>query len=217
MRSLRRTIPLFCLFLVACLETPQAPRISADTPRIDVCAEQDGNFIRDTLQLSPSDSFTLKAYATPDSFQERLRFLWKRASGEILHEGSDFSTDTSRVPDSLVSLDRYENRLAKPLHFVFDTAPKFSEATVPEENDTLRGDRSTAFRFAYSAIDSDPGDTVFYTVTIDSSRYDVGTLVEFFQSGFSPGEHFFQVFARDIYGLSDSTPRIRFFVAEDER
>ncbi len=217
MRFLRRTILLSCLLFGACLETPNAPRISADTPAIAVRAEQDGIFTQGSLQLSPADSFTLKALTTPDSFRKDLRFLWKRTSGEILHEGCDFSTDTSRVPDSLVALDRYENRLSKPLRFIFDTAPKLSKRTVPAENDTLRGDSSTAFRFAYSATDTDPGDTIFYTVFIDSLHYDVGTLVEFFQSGFSPGEHFFQVFARDIYGLSDSTPQIRFLVAEDER
>lgn len=216
-RSPQWAIPLFGLLFAACLETPNAPRISADTPTIAVCAEQNGRLFQETLQLSPSDSFTLKASSIPDSFQQKLRFLWQSASREILHEGSDFSTDTSRVPDSLVALDRYGNRLSKPLHFVFDTAPKLSARTVPAENDTLRGNRSTAFRFAYSATDPDPGDTLFYTVFIDSSRYDVGALTEFFQSGFSPGEHFFQVFAKDLYGLSDSTPPIRFLVAEDER
>ncbi len=141
--------------------------------------------------------------------------MWKKAPDRILHEGPEFSTDTSRVPDSLVVLDRYENRLSKPLHFIFDTAPKFSAQTVPAENDTLRGDSLTAFRFAYSATDDDPGDTLFYTVLLDSNRYAVGTITEFFQSGFSPGEHSFRVIATDRYGLSDSTPQIRFFVEEE--
>lgn len=215
MRFLRWTIPFFCLLFGACLETPSEPRISADTPSIAICAEQKNAFCQKSLQLSPSDSFTLKAQAIPDSFQKKLRFLWKKFPDRILHEGSEFSTDTSRVPDSLVLLDRYENRLSEPLHFIFDTAPKFSSLTVPAENDTLRGDSSTAFRFAYSATDDDPGDTLFYTIVLDSVRYDVGALTEFFQSGFSPGEHLFQAFARDHYGLSDSTPQIRFFV-EDE-
>lgn len=216
MRFLRWTIPFFCLLFAACLETPSAPRISAGTPTIAVCAEQKNVPCQNSLQLSPSDSFTVKVQVFPDSLQKKLCFLWKNFSGLILHEGPEFSTDTSRVPDSLVILDRYENRLSRPLRFIFDTAPKFSEVTLPAENDTLRGDSSTAFRFAYMATDDDPNDTLFYTVVIDSNLYAVGPLTEFFQSGFSPGEHFFQAFAKDLYGLSDSTPQIRFFVKEDE-
>lgn len=217
MRFLRRIIPLFCLLFGACLETPSEPKISAETPTLAVCAEQGNASCQKSLQLSPSDSFTVKAQVSPDSFRGKLQFLWKMAPSQILCEGPEFSTDTSCVPDSLVAIDRYGNRLSKPLHFIFDTAPKLSARTVPAKNDTLRGDSSTAFRFAYFATDNDPGDTLFYTVILDSVRYDVGTLTEFFQSGFSPGEHFFQVFAKDLYGLSDSTPQIRFLVAEDER
>lgn len=214
--SLRKSwIFAFGIFLEACLEAPGAPSIVESSPQFFVCAAGNGSPCNADLQVSPADSFSVKVRTFPDSLQKKLRFLWTRIPSEILFEGNEFSTDTSRVPDSLVIADAEGNRYVRALTFVFDTAPRISE-TVPADGDTLRGNFSTAFRFAYSAIDDDPGDTLRYTVFLDSVEFGVGTITEFFQSGFSPGTHTFQVLVSDRFGLGDSTPKIRFFVAEVE-
>lgn len=218
MRILRRTVPILfgSLLLEACLEAPDAPQIFAETPRISVCMFQNDTLCKIELQASPSDSFTLRANVFPESLFADLRFTWKRSPDEVLKEGSEFATDTSRVPDSLIASDRYGNRISEPLDFIFDSPPKFLDETVPEENDTLYGDASTAFLFAYGATDADPEDTLAYTVLLDSASFDAGTLTRFFQSGFAPGIHTFRVFVEDRYGLRDSTEIIRFFVVENE-
>lgn len=205
----------FGIFLEACLEAPDAPNFAETSPRFSVCIARENAPCNAELQVSPADSFTIRVQTVPDSLQKKLRFLWVRIPNEILFEGDEFSTDTSRVPDSLVIADVQGNRLARELAFLFDTPPRLSQKTVPADGDTLRGNFSTAFRFAYSATDDDSDDTIRYTVVLDSAVFDVGTATEFFQSGFSPGPHEFRIFVEDGFGLRDSTSRIRFFVAED--
>ncbi len=218
MRLPRWTICFFgiCAIFIACLETPNSPEFSGASSEISVCIYQTDSSCINPLQVSPTDSFTLYAKVFPSDYTSKLSFIWKGASGKTLHKGSHFSTDTSRVPDSLIVLDKYENRFALALDFIFDTAPEFLDETVPANGDVLIGDSTTAFLFEYSATDADKGDSLFYTLVLDSTEYFAGTLTSLYQSGLTIGKHRFRIFVRDGYGLKDSTDWISFTVQREE-
>lgn len=201
-----------CVFFIACLETPDSPEISSTTPEIAICVFQSDSSCANPLQVSPTDSFTLYASVDPKESAAKLSFTWKSAEGKSLETGISFVTDTSCVPDSLVVLDKYKNRLAYALDFIFDTAPILNSKTVPENGDTLTGDSTTAFLFEFSATDADKGDSLFYTLELDSTQYKAGTFTSVYQSGLAPGSHRFRVFVQDSYGLKDSSDWISFIV-----
>ncbi|MBP5247305.1 MAG: hypothetical protein J6Z31_05535 [Fibrobacter sp.] len=212
----RWTIFGICVWIVACLEAPGSPEISSDTPEISICLFQADSSCGNPLQASPTDSFTLYAKVTPSSYTSKLSFIWKTSTEKTLQKGSQFSTDTSRVPDSLIILDNYENRLAYALDFIFDTAPVMKKKTVPADGDTLFGDSTTAFLFEYFATDADKGDSLFYTLVLDSTEYFAGTLTSVYQSGFAIGNHQYRILVEDAYGLKDSTDWISFTVQEEK-
>jgi len=201
-----------CAFFTACLESPDSPEISSDTPEISICILQSDSSCTNPLQASPTDSFTLYANVYPKAYTSRLSFIWKTTSGKSLKNGNPFATDTSCVPDSLIILDKYKNRLAYALEFIFDTAPVLSSKTIPAQGDTLVGDSTTAFLFEFSATDADKGDSLFYTIELDSTKYYAGTFTSIYQSGLTTGTHKFRVFVQDVYGLKDSTDWISFIV-----
>ena len=206
---------LFCGILFACLEVPDSPVLSMESPPLSACLIQNSSPCKTTLQASPNDSFSVIAKISPAYLEDSLHFSWK-ANGKILASNAQFKTDTSRVPDTLVAQDSYGNSLSFPLSFVFDTAPQISTKTIPANGDTLRGNATTAFLFAYSATDPDQNDSLFFTLELDSARFSVGTLTRIYQSGFSAGSHTFRVFVQDGYGLRDSSETIRFFVVEEK-
>jgi len=205
-----------CVFLIACLETPDSPEVSSTTPEILICISQTDSSCSTPLQASPTEPFTLQAKVSPSSVQSELSFKWILASGKTLKTGTTFETDTSQVPDSLIVTDDYKNRLSFALDFIFDTAPVLSSQTVPAKGDTLLGDSTTAFLFEYSATDADKGDSLVYTLVLDSTEYFAGSLTSVYQSGFAVGEHRFRVFVQDVYGLQDSTDWVTFTVQEEE-
>lgn len=205
-----------CVFLIACLETPDSPEVSSTTPEILICISQTDSSCSTPLQASPTEPFTLQAKVSPSSVQSELSFKWILASGKTLKTGSTFETDTSQVPDSLIVTDDYKNRLSFALDFIFDTAPVLSSQTVPAKGDTLLGDSTTAFLFEYSATDADKGDSLVYTLVLDSTEYFAASLTSVYQSGFAVGEHRFRVFVQDVYGLQDSTDWVTFTVQEEE-
>jgi hypothetical protein len=205
-----------CVFLIACLETPDSPEVSSTTPEILICISQTDSSCSTPLQASPTEPFTLQAKVSPSSVQSELSFKWILASGKTLKTGTTFETDTSQVPDSLIVTDDYKNRLSFALDFIFDTAPVLSSQTVPAKGDTLLGDSTTAFLFEYSATDADKGDSLVYTLVLDSTEYFAAALTSVYQSGFAVGEHRFRVFVQDVYGLQDSTDWVTFTVQEEE-
>lgn len=205
-----------CVFLIACLETPDSPEVSSTTPEILICISQTDSSCTSPLQASPTEPFTLQANVFPSSAKSELSFKWISAKSETLKTGTPFKTDTSRVPDSLIVTDDNKNRLSFALDFIFDTAPVLNSKTVPANGDTLFGDSTTAFFFEYSATDADKGDSLVYTLVLDSTEYFAGSMTTLYQSGLAEGEHAFRVIVQDVYGLKDSTDWIEFTVQEEK-
>lgn len=217
MRKRFRTAWIFFsgIFLIACLESPDSPKINSEPISVSICAFQRDSSCTVPLQLSPRDSFSLYAKISSKKNDGELFLRWILDDGKILADGAQFSTDSSNAPDSLILLDSEGNRLGTFVEYLFDNAPKFNAETAPADGDTLVGDSTFAFRFAYSATDADEGDTLRYTVVWDSVSFYAGTQTELFQSGFSPGLHTFWVIVEDPHGQSDTSKTVRFVVSEE--
>lgn len=204
-----------CLLPQACLEAPSSPKISGGTLSVSVCARQRDTSCSAPFQISPADSFALFAKILPDSAAQKLSFRWVKG-GEELCPAAIFATDSSRAPDSLLVEDSQGNRLSTPVAFLFDSAPVFQGILSPADGDTLSGDSTTSFHFAYAARDDDAGDSLFYTLEFDAEPFYAGTLTEVFTSGFSAGTHTFRVTVKDSFGLSDTSDAVTFFVRSGE-
>lgn len=216
MKNFWRTLWIFLagILVVACLDSPDSPQINSEPVSISVCAFQKDSSCADPLKISPRDSFTLYAKISPGAAAGELSLRWVLGGGKVLAEGLEFKTDSSHAPDSLLVFDAEKNRLGTKIEYLFDNPPQFDSILSPADGDTLAGDSTTAFRFAYAASDADEGDSLFFTAVWDSVEFYAGTLTEVYQSGFSEGAHTFQVFVQDSRGQSDSSQTIRFYVRE---
>ena len=58
------------------------------------------------------------------------------------------------------------------------------------------------------------GDSLFHILEIDSTQYDVGTLMQVKPSGFKAGKHSFRIIVRDLYGDSDTIAYKSFYVVD---
>lgn len=199
----------------ACLEAPSSPEISGTTLSVSVCALQRDTSCSVPFQISPADSFTLFAETLPDSAVKKLSFRWVKGKEELC-PSAVFATDSSRAPDTLLVEDSQGNRLSAPVAYLFDSAPVFQGILSPADGDTLAGDSTTAFRFAYAARDDDAGDSLFYTLEFDGEPFFAGTHTEVSTSGFSAGAHTFRITVKDSFGLADSSDVVRFFVRSGE-
>ena len=120
------------------------------------------------------------------------------------------------IPNKLTATDNEGNSLTQEFSIIINSLPVLADSTVPSDGDKLYGSVTSAFLFEWYSIDMDlnSGDTLFHTLEIDGTKYDVGTLMQVKQSGFEAGEHKFRIIVHDRYGYADSLPEKSFFVID---
>jgi hypothetical protein len=218
MKFLKR-LPLFCalaagIFIAGCLEVPGTPDVSESAPRISVLLFQSGHSDSTQLQATPLKEFTLRAEVSPDSVKNRLHYRWSRGTAVIADSQEMVIADTARIPDKLTVADDEGNSIQVSFRVLLNTPPQMDSSATPAAGDTLYGNSRTAFTFAWGASEADAGDTLLYTLTIDSTDYSAGALTQVQQSGVAPGNHKFRVRVEDSFGDADTLAWHKFTVID---
>lgn len=221
----------FCAFasttLWGCLDIPHSPKTSQGVERINVYVSQKGVQDSSVLKIHPGDTATLKVYVYPRQYKKDLTFEWLNKSlfedsPEImsLGEGTEFKippyTSPSLIPSVLRASDKQGNSMNISFNVIMNSPPTMNTNTKPAQGDTLYGNSSTAFLFAWGAMDPDLlyDDNLSFTLIIDKKTYHVGNLTSIQQSGFSEGEHSFKIIVTDMYNDSDTLKSRNFFVID---
>lgn len=213
----------FDLFLAGCLDAPSNPDDLKPVETIRILIQQKGSTYSSQLKVHPSDSATIRAEVVPEKYQNDLTFEWFYSNGSkdsLLNRGESYTFYPIKgekiIPNKLTATDNEGNSLTQEFSIIINSLPVLADSTVPSDGDTLYGSVTSAFLFEWYSIDMDlnNGDTLFHTLEIDGTKYDVGTLMQVKQSGFEAGEHKFRIIVRDLYGDADSLPEKSFFVID---
>lgn len=219
LRHLRTfAILLSCIVFSACFEIPNEPKSQAAIKSIEVKVLQSGEESTDILKIKPYESAELYAEVKPTKYNGKLAFSWcsSENQGQVLGTGKSFTITgsiTQELPNRLLISDEVGNQTYKDFELIVNAAPQIKSIESPLENDTLKGDQNTAFKFSWVSTDEN-SKTLSNTIIIDDKTYDVYELNQIWQSGFSRGKHTFQVVVEDAYGDKDSSDVIKFYVFE---
>ena len=219
MNFLKR-LALFCTLvtgpslLAGCLEVQETPDVSESAPQISVLLFQAGHSDSTLLQATPLKKFTLRAQVSPDSLESSLHYRWTRGTAIIANTQEAVIKDTSKIPNALTVTDDEGNSIQSSFKVLLNTPPQMDSAATPADGDTLYGNARTAFTFTWNANDADTGDTLSYTLTIDSTDYSAGSLTQVQQSGLIPGTHKFRVRVEDSFGDADTLVSHKFTVID---
>lgn len=217
------TIALLGVFLAGCLDAPSDPDDLQPVESVSIKIKQDKGNYSAVLKVHPSDSATILATVEPEKIQKDLSFKWYYAfegKDSLLQKGEQFtfypSRSESAIPNKLTVSDKEGNKQTYEFSVIINTAPVLSDSTIPVNGDTLYGTKESAFLFEWYSLDMDlaNGDTLFHILEIDSTQYDVGTLMQVKQSGFKAGKHSFRIIVRDLYGDSDTIAYKSFYVVD---
>ncbi|MBO7105033.1 hypothetical protein [uncultured Fibrobacter sp.] len=207
------------LMTVACFDIPSEPSERNTVKGVSVYVKQGENIDSTLLKIHPQEVAEIFAKTTPDKFSDDLTYEWykeDKENGDVrLGDGNTYhisqKTDESQIPDKLVVRDAENNVLVSHFDIIINTPPEIDSVLKPQPSDTLYGNTKTAFQFEWRSHDKDNEDFT-YTILIDDNAYVVGEFNKIRQSGFSEGEHSFQVIMTDNYGDSDSSEVILFYV-----
>lgn len=217
------TIALLGVFLAGCLDAPSDPDDLQPVESVNIKIKQDKGDYSTDLKVHPSDSATILATVEPEKLQKDLSFKWYytfEGKDSLLQKGEQFtfypSRSESAIPNKLTVSDKEGNKQTYKFSVIINTAPVLSDSTIPVNGDTLYGTKESAFLFEWYSLDMDlaNGDTLFHILEIDSTQYDVGTLMQVKQSGFKAGKHSFRIIVRDLYGDSDTIAYKSFYVVD---
>ncbi|WP_405322920.1 hypothetical protein [Fibrobacter sp.] len=217
------TIALLGVFLAGCLDAPSDPDDLQPVESVSIKIKQDKGDYSTVLKVHPSDSATILATVEPEKLQKDLSFKWYytfEGKDSLLQKGEQFtfypSRSESTIPNKLIVSDKEGNKQTYEFSVIINTAPVLSDSTIPVNGDTLYGTKESAFLFEWYSLDMDlaNGDTLFHILEIDSTQYDVGTLMQVKQSGFKAGKHSFRIIVRDLYGDSDTIAYKSFYVVD---
>ena len=210
------TLPfLFC----SCLDIPSTPENRREIEHISVYVEQEGIKDSSILKIFPGDSAILKVSVFPRQYKKDFSFEWKRAD-KTLGTGESYvippKTPTKNFPTLLAVYDPLGSETTIPVDVVANTPPQMDSIVSPAAGDTIYGNATMAILFKWYAYDMDLnyGDALNYTLVIDSTRYELGSLNDILQSGFAPGEHSFYVKVTDSYGDCDSVAPQKFYIID---
>ena len=226
---MNRRIFDICLALTAggifggCLDIPEPVEDRTKILSVEVCLKQSGITYSEPLKANSSKKAELIAEVIPNDEKKKVKYYWYIGE-DILDSGSTYSISTTFmsstffsenfIPDRLVVEDREGNKLEKKFHVIVNTPPLISEETIPADGDTLYGNQSTPFTFAWLTTDRDQDDRLENILEIDGISYHVGELNQVIQSGFKEGEHTFRIIVEDLQGDKDSLPIQEFFVVD---
>lgn len=222
---------LGCLLLFSgCLDIPDEPITENQIESYSLYIVQPGIADSSQLKINPKDSATLHLSIFPRQFKKQVSVQWfadfiedpedSTSARKLLGEGFQYgvSPETSilQIPNIVVITDDEGNQVSFPFNIVINNPPYFSGNTVPAEGDVLYGTTKTAVLFKWQSFDDDAqqGDKLTHTLLIDDQEYNVGSLHQVYQSGFSEGEHTFRIIVKDSYGDTDSLPEQTFYMAD---
>lgn len=214
----------FCSSFIACFDIPSDPSTQSELKSVTIQINQNDNIDTVILKIHPTDSAILSAEVSPKKLEKKLKFTWYRQlKGQpesYLGEGRSYSIypypNKDLIPNYLVVSDEENNTISSEFEIIINTPPKILPNSTPAEGDTLYGLPSKSFLFKWRATDED-NDNLVHSIIIDSTRYEIGDLTQLYQSGFSEGEHTYQIFVTDPYGDTDSTSAISFYVAATKK
>lgn len=200
------------LFLAACLDVPSSYEGSATLNSAMVKLVLNGD-TTSVLEAPAGSSFTVLAVTDPASVASGLSFTWL-SGGEALATGEAFLYDsTTALPDSLLLEDEAGNALGLAFTVVLNSAPEFLDFLTPAEGDTLVGEATDAFLFAWEATDLD-GDSLTFIFEKDGTELPAGAWSSIYASGFDEGAHSVRVIVEDPYGDTDTSGTLSFYVVE---
>lgn len=212
-------LALSVAFLNGCLDIPDTPDTPPEIEHISVYVEQEGIKDSSILKIFPGDSATLKVSVFPRQYKKDFSFEWKR-SGRTLGTGESYviapKAPARDIPTLLAVYDPLGGETTVSFNVIANTPPQLDSITSPVAGDTIYGNASMAILFKWYASDKDLnyGDALNYTLVIDSTRYELGTLSDIRQSGFATGEHNVYVIVTDSYGDCDSIAPQKFYVID---
>ena len=210
-------------FLSACLDIPEAVDDSSKITQVEVLIKQFGQTSSEPLRVNANTKAELIAEVYPDKEKKKVKYYWY-IDEDILDSGSTYKISTTFmsstffsenfIPNRLVVKDREGSILEKEFHVSVNTPPELSKETIPADGDTLYGNSSTPFTFAWLSKEKDQNDRLENILEIDGERYHVGELNQVIQSGFKEGTHTFRIIVEDLQGDKDSLPIQEFFVVD---
>lgn len=218
------TLLLACMQFSACFDIPSEPKTNNTLKSATVQIQQGNNTDSLLLKIHPTDSATLTAVVYPKKIAEDIEFSWYHQEGDTtsqLGSGQTFQikayASKNQIPNQLVITDKEGNSISTEFDVIINSPPSVSSDTYPAKGDTLYKITPTqSIQFKWKSSDNDR-EALFHTIIIDTAHYDLGELTSIYQSGFTEGEHTFQVFVTDEYGDTDSTAVISFYVTKSEK
>lgn len=207
----------------ACFDIPSKPSERNSVKGVSIYTKQGGKVDSTLLKIHPQETAEIFVKANPDKYTEDLNYIWFKektenvdiwlGAGETYFLPKNVSADS--IPNKLVVKDAENNSFVSYFNIVINTPPKIDSVIAPQQSDTLYGNTNTSFQFEWTSHDKDNEDLT-YTILIDSIPYNVGEFKSVRQSGFSAGEHTFQVIVADNYGDTDSSDVISFHVTTNK-
>ncbi|MCF0215496.1 MAG: hypothetical protein HUK21_03370 [Fibrobacteraceae bacterium] len=211
---------VFCgIVLSSCLEIPSDPNTSKKVKSIQLYIIQDEKKDSTTLKINPNAQAELSVQVKPSKYEGNLKYTWYH--NEIELESNQSYTlkahcKSDSIPNRLVVKDKENNQDTLDFNIIVNSKPYFYQPAKPASGDTLYGNVSTTFTFAWYTSDDDIADqeTLTHIIKIDDTQYNVSSLTTIAQSGFNPGEHSFTVYVKDSFNEWDSLPSQHFFVVD---
>ena len=209
--------------LLGCLNVPDAPSESQFVERVDVLMLQAGSPDTTLLKIRPNDSAIVRASIYPRQYRHNLTFRWLYCKGDsatVIGDSMEYTIPPnpkiSNIPNALEVVDEVGNSIRKDFKITVNMAPVLYTETIPGDGDTLYASLHTLIRFKWKSYDYDSFDEnrLQHTLIIDGSEYPVSRLTEILQSGFTEGEHSFQILVQDTFGDADTLPERHFYVID---
>lgn len=202
-----------CTVLMACLDIPEEPSSSQKATKLFVSVVQEGIEDSTVLKINTSKAVSLVAHVSPSVPDGEITFVWYY-NDEWMEEGSTYSSSMPSLdvlPNRLVATDQEGNVIETSFSVITNAPPRILSTIIPEDSSEffIRENQPISFKWYVSDADDEPLEN---TIVIDGETYDVGTLTQVSQSGFTPGTHSFHIAVRDAHGDSDVSKDILFFV-----
>lgn len=211
------------LMVSACFDIPSQPSEQKSVSNVSVYIKQGGKIDSSLLKIHPQADAMIIATAHPSKYTGDLDYEWykegKDNKSAWLGNGEMYlipkNMESAKIPNKLIAKDAENNEFVLHFDIVINTPPTIDSITKPLPNDTLYGNTKTSFQFEWYSHDKDNEDLT-YTILMDDKSYVVGEFNSIRQSGFSAGEHTFQVIVTDNYGDSDTSDVVKFFLKGTE-
>lgn len=202
----------------ACFDIPSEPSEQKSVNKVSVYIKQGEIVDSSLLKIHPQEDATIFATAHPSKYTGDLDYEWYKEDVWLGNGEKYFITKNmaaKKIPNKLIAKDAENNEFVLHFDIVINTPPTIDSITKPQPNTAFYGNTKTSIQFEWYSHDKDNEDFT-YTILMDDESYVVGEFNSIRQSGFSEGEHTFQVIVTDNYGDSDTSDVVKFFLKGTE-